>query len=191
MRESVTLNLHAVLPSSRVNGPGKRFVVFFQGCARACPGCFNTATHPFEERIVCSPAGVLDGCPADAQGITVSGGEPFMQPDGLSRLLFCAKERGLTTVVYTGFTIEEIEADERKRASLEFTDALVDGPYVREKRERTLLARGSGNQRVHLLTRRYNMADFMMPGKMELVIGADGTVTGTGFSSMPVPLSVL
>ena len=62
---------------------------------------------------------------------------------------------------------------------------------MREKRERTLLARGSGNQRVHLLTRRYNMADFMMPGKMELVIGADGTVTGTGFSSMPVPLSVL
>lgn len=191
MRERVTLNLHAVLPSSRVNGPGKRFVVFFQGCARACPGCFNAATHPFEERIVCSAADVLDGCPADAEGVTVSGGEPFMQPGGLAELLRHAKERGLTTVVYTGFTIEEIEADERKRACLELTDALVDGPYVQERRERTLLARGSSNQRVHLLTGRYGMADFMMPGKMELVIGADGNITGTGFGSMPAPLSVL
>jgi pyruvate-formate lyase-activating enzyme len=39
------IRVRAFEPASRANGPGLRAVVWFQGCTRACPGCFNPATH--------------------------------------------------------------------------------------------------------------------------------------------------
>ena len=61
-------------------------------------------------------------------------------------------------------------------------DVLIDGPYDASRPERTLLARGSTNQRFHFLTGRYSPDDFIMPGRAEVFIGADGTVRETGFS---------
>ena len=53
--------------------------------------------------------------------------------------------------------------------------------------EPTLLARGSTNQNFFFLSDRYSVVDFYMPGKAEIVIGADGLVTGTGFSRLMRP----
>lgn len=178
-----TLNIHAVIPASRVNGPGTRLVVFFQGCLRDCPGCFNPGTHSFEKRDSYTAREIFDKflTPA-AKGLTVSGGEPFMQPRGLISLLKEARERGLSTAVYTGYTIEEIRADERLSGALELTDVLIDGAFVEDKKETTLLARGSTNQKLNFLTGRYSMEDFYMPGKVEVTIARDGSVVETGFS---------
>ncbi|MEK7679648.1 MAG: 4Fe-4S cluster-binding domain-containing protein, partial [Deltaproteobacteria bacterium] len=52
MPYNTLLNLHAVIKSSRVNGPGRRLVVFFQGCVRRCDGCFNPETHPLKPRLI-------------------------------------------------------------------------------------------------------------------------------------------
>lgn len=189
MPEELVLNLHAVLPVSGVNGPGKRMVVFFQGCLRNCPGCFNQESHRFEERILVKVPELLDeNITPGIEGITVSGGEPFMQPDGLARLLRAASlEYGLSTIVYTGFAIEEIREDPDKAGCLAYIDVLVDGPYDRSVPETTLLARGSRNQRLHFLTSRYSMKDMTLPGKAEIVIDRDGTVRGTGFSMISFP----
>lgn len=180
-----SLNIHAVLERSRVNGPGTRLVVFFQGCSRACAGCFNPETHSFEERERMTPEALLGRyLSKGVEGITVSGGEPFMQPSGLRRLLGLAAASGLTTLVYTGFTIEEILKDQAKADCLEHIDVLVDGPFDKDHAEPTLLARGSSNQRIHLLTGRYTIEDLYMPAKAEVIIGADGQVRKTGFSSL-------
>ncbi|MBI5642197.1 MAG: radical SAM protein [Deltaproteobacteria bacterium] len=177
------INIHAILPLSRVNGPGGRMVVFFQGCLRGCPGCFNPETHPTGDERLLSVEEIIGCLPeAGAEGITVSGGEPFLQPLGLKELLKSARMKGLSTVVYTGFTIEEIGKDEITASLLAFIDVLIDGGYMEEEKETTLLARGSRNQRFHFLTQRYTEADFIMPGKAEVTIGKDGLVTGTGFS---------
>lgn len=183
MKES--LNIHAVIPRSAVNGPGTRLVVFFQGCSRHCPGCFNPDTHPFEQRQLREPEELLKSClTTGVEGLTVSGGEPFAQPSGLRRLLELARAAGLSTLVYTGYTIEEIREDPTIAACLPFIDVLIDGPFVMEMAERTLLARGSENQRIHLLTSRYSVGDLYMPGRVEVIIGDDGTVRKTGFSSL-------
>ncbi len=180
-----SLNIHAVLERSRVNGPGTRLVVFFQGCSRACEGCFNPETHSFEERERVTPEALLGKYLSKGlEGLTVSGGEPFMQPSGLRRLLGLAVASDLTTLVYTGFTIEEILKDPAKAGCLEYIDVLVDGPFDLRLAEPTLLARGSSNQRIHLLTARYSMEDLYMPAKAEVIIGADGQVRKTGFSSL-------
>lgn len=186
------LNLHAVIPSSRVNGPGARLVVFFQGCLRNCPGCFNPETHAFRERLVCTVEEVFSKRPGEGiEGITVSGGEPFMQSEGLMALLKAARERALTTVVYTGFTYGEILEDARLNGCLGLIDVLVDGPFEREKKETTLLARGSTNQVFHFLSGVYSIEDMYLPGRAEVSIGRDGVVTGTGFSTLSFALDSL
>jgi anaerobic ribonucleoside-triphosphate reductase activating protein len=181
VKVSPLINIHAVIPASRINGPGKRLVVFFQGCRKLCPGCFNPETHSLSLRTLLSPADIFDRYLAPStEGITVSGGEPFLQPEGLYGLLSLARGKGLTTVVYTGLEYEDILR--KDRATLGFTDVLVDGGYEEGKKEPTLLARGSTNQRFFFLTDRYAFEDFYMPAKAEVTITDDGRVVKTGFS---------
>lgn len=188
MTEKRLINIHAVIPSSEVNGPGKRLVVFFQGCGRQCPGCFNPETHAYEDRILTDPEKILEENLAEGvEGITVSGGEPFDQPEGLRELLKHAREdHGLTTVVYTGYLYEDLTVDKLKAACLNHVDVIIDGGFVKALREPTFLARGSINQRIIPLTDRYNEDDFIMPGRVEVIIAPDGTVMETGFGRIPL-----
>ncbi|MFQ5586589.1 MAG: 4Fe-4S cluster-binding domain-containing protein [Thermodesulfobacteriota bacterium] len=183
-----TINIHSVIPFSRVNGPGSRMVIFFQGCGHRCTDCFNPATHPFHEVNRLTPEALFERylCGAGGEGIegiTVSGGDPFYQPEALLHLLRIARESyRLSTIVYTGFTCEEIKADPERSRSLSFIDLLIDGRYDSTKRETTLLARGSTNQRFHFLTERYGYDDITLPAKAEIRIAGGGVVVKTGFS---------
>ncbi|MBI2413122.1 MAG: radical SAM protein [Deltaproteobacteria bacterium] len=179
------LNIHAVIPSSRVNGPGARLVVFFQGCARLCGGCFNPETHSFGIKEFLPIDGIFERIQTPVEGITVSGGEPFAQTEGLILLLKAARERSLSTIVYTGYTIEELNKIEAAREALKYIDVLVDGPFIETEKEPTLLARGSSNQGFHFLTNRYSKEDFIMDGKVEVTIKKDGSIVETGFSRVP------
>jgi len=185
--EERLINIHAVIPRSEVNGPGTRLVVFFQGCPRGCPGCFNPDTHAADPHILATPAEVLaDNVTEGVEGLTVSGGEPFEQPEGLAELLRIAKEKyGLTTVVYTGYLYEDIAGDGSRAGCLDYIDVLVDGGFVKALAEPTTLARGSINQRIIPITDRYTEEDFVMDGKVEVIINPDGTVTETGFGRPP------
>lgn len=173
------INVHSILPCSRVNGPGKRLVVFFQGCRRKCIGCFNPGTHSLKKNQLLSAEDILNNfLQPDTEGITVSGGEPFLQVKGLLRLLKKAKEEyGLSTVVYTGFRYEGLPS-----SAFNNIDVLIDGPYKDELKEPTLLARGSSNQRLLFFSDRYQEKDFYMPAKVEIIISRDGTIKETGFS---------
>ncbi|MFZ3073435.1 MAG: 4Fe-4S single cluster domain-containing protein [Thermodesulfobacteriota bacterium] len=187
MNKKTSLNIHAVIPCSRINGPGKRLVVFFQGCGRNCAGCFNHATHSFDTAALYQADEVFERhLTTGIEGLTISGGEPFLQAKGLAEILKIAKERrNLTTVVYTGFTLEELKNKIPSPEALEYADVLIDGPFVESKKEKTLLARGSSNQTFHFLSDAYSIEDFSMPGKIEINIGKDGVVVETGFSKLP------
>ncbi len=184
--QKTLINLHSVIPSSRVNGPGNRMVIFFQGCDNNCPGCFNPTLRSFDIRNQYLPEEIFIKHLTDGiDGITVSGGEPFLQPKGLLELLKTAvRAYGLSIVVYSGFTLKELMNIPECAVCLNFIDVLVDGRYSISKNEPTLLARGSTNQRFCFLSDRYEKADFYMPGKVEVIIDKDGTVTQTGFSRL-------
>ncbi len=179
------LNLHGIIPSSGVNGPGLRCVVFFQGCVRGCEGCFNPGTHDLGMKKSMTVEEVLRSIPSGIEGITISGGEPFLQLHGLLSLLGAIRsETGLSVMVYTGYTLTEIEAKSEMSRVLPLVDVLVAGPYDESLPEKTLLARGSTNQTIHFLSSRYTMADLYLPGRIEVTIGRDGTMTGTGFARL-------
>lgn len=175
-------HVHAVLPDSLANGPGRRYTVWFQGCSLACPGCFNPATHPFDA----APRPVADlveaALAAGAEGLTATGGEPLEQPEALRELCHRAREADLGVIVLSGFTRTEIEADPRRRAAIADADLVVAGRFNPRLRLGTGL-RGSSNKRYWWLTSRYREADLAAVPEAEVRVAPDGTLTYTGMEA--------
>ena len=93
----------------------------------------------------------------DAEGITISGGEPFLQAEELATMLDEIKvKRNYGVIIYTGFLKEELEKnnDNGVLRLLKHADILIDGHYIQELDDGKPY-RGSSNQRIHLLTDRY------------------------------------
>lgn len=147
-----SIRIAGVVRESIVDGPGFRFVVFCQGCPHGCPGCHNPATHDFEGGYDCELQKIIDAVDANPllDGVTFSGGEPFCQPEAFYNLGVELKKRNLNLLAYTGYTYEELISmeDESINKLLSILDLLVDGRFVLEERDLTLLFRGSKNQRV-------------------------------------------
>lgn len=192
------VNLHSIMEVSRCNGPGRRMVVWFQGCTLNCPGCFNPDTHPHEPRIVMAVddlAARIKGEARTIEGISISGGEPLEQREALIELLSRVRaETDLSTLLFTGWTWEEIGALPERDALISALDAVVAGRYDRTQRLdgtgegacATDGLRSSANQTLHLLTGRYAPSDLENIPPAEIVIDSSGTITISGVDPVRV-----
>jgi anaerobic ribonucleoside-triphosphate reductase activating protein len=188
---SARVQLHATIERSRANGPGQRFAIWFQGCSLGCPGCFNPATHPAGAAGAEETRDLVDRILAQGdaiEGVTISGGEPFEQPDALAALVGDLRRRAprLSILVFSGFTRQEIARQPLGPAILGSIDVLVDGRFV-ERRALGRGLRGSDNQRIHLLSERYTLAQIEATPVGEVVIDRDGTVRVSGVA--PIDLN--
>ena len=149
--------VHMKEPAVRVLGPGLRYVLWVQGCERRCPGC--TAPTAWDMRKgdpIPAAALAWEIALSGAEGLTISGGEPFLQAGALGRMVeLIRRRRDMGVIVYTGFLYEELLGMDGAQALLSRTDLLIDGPYIREMDDGRSL-RGSSNQRVLPLTERYH-----------------------------------
>jgi anaerobic ribonucleoside-triphosphate reductase activating protein len=180
--------VHAVEARSRANGPGARFVVWLQGCTLGCPGCFNPATHADaggRERPVAELLAEL-AATTGITGLTLSGGEPMQQPGAALALLEGARRLGLSTLMFSGYTIDELRAQALGPAVLAALDVLVDGRYVATARVGAGL-RGSANQAIHLLTARHTLAEVEATPVAEIRIDRDGSAIATGVNPVKLP----
>jgi len=144
------MRISATVQDSIVDGPGLRFVVFTQGCTHACEGCHNPDTHDLlggTEILVDDVVKDMLSNPL-TDGLTLSGGEPFLQPGDCAMLAAKAHENGLNVWCYSGFTFEELMEMPETRNLLTQVDVLVDGSFVLEEKSLLLKWRGSSNQRV-------------------------------------------
>jgi anaerobic ribonucleoside-triphosphate reductase activating protein len=184
---TVRLNLARTLARSAANGPGERFVLWVQGCPLACPGCWNPDTWAFERRdlrTVDDLAAVILATEG-IEGVTFTGGEPFMQARALAELARILRRAGLSVFIFTGFELAELAKPDH-RALLALADVVVTGRYIAERHALGLPWRGSANQGVHFLTKRYGSADMLRASDAEFHIGADGTLTVTGFPTISI-----
>ena len=139
---------------SIVDGPGLRTVIWTQGCRHHCKGCQNPQTWSFKDGGLVPIKDVLDAIDEleYQDGITFSGGDPMYQPEACNIIAKYCKEKGYNIWVYTGFTYEELIAKSQKEPIyMEFLnniDVLVDGRFILEERDLSLLFRGSRNQRL-------------------------------------------
>ena len=148
------IKLSGEIKESIVDGPGIRYVVFTQGCHHHCKGCHNPETHDvnggyFKE---------IDEIVEDFKkypymnGLTLSGGEPFLQKKEILKLIleFKILYPQKNILIFTGFNFEDLSKanDESINEILKNTDYLIDGKFILEQRDISLKFRGSTNQRI-------------------------------------------
>ena len=148
------LKIAGIVKESVVDGPGFRYVVFAQGCHHKCPGCHNPHTHPIDGGKEISVDEIFSEIIKNPllKGVTLSGGEPFLQAVAFVCLARKVKEAGLSVMIYSGYTLEELtdmfdEFPEYEKL-LDFCDILVDGRFIENEKNLTLKFRGSNNQRI-------------------------------------------
>lgn len=144
------MKLAGEIKHSLVNGPGIRYVIFFQGCPHRCPGCQNPETHDLAGGAEVNPDNLIERISSTKclDGVTLSGGDPLMQPEECAKIAAAVQPMGLNVWLYTGWTMEEILADPLKRKSVRDVDVIVDSPFIQSLRSEACLWRGSSNQRL-------------------------------------------
>lgn len=144
------LRIADIVNDSIVDGPGLRLTVFTQGCVHNCKNCHNPSTHDLNGGKIVDTDFIINKFFENPllDGITFSGGEPFLQPKPLSVIAKAIKEKGFNVIAYTGYTWEKlIEEKEKYIDLLKYTDIVIDGPFVDDLKSYDLHFRGSSNQR--------------------------------------------
>jgi anaerobic ribonucleoside-triphosphate reductase activating protein len=135
---------------SIVDGPGLRTTVWTQGCKHDCKECHNPSTHDMNGGYDVDVDDLVNFYLKQElqSGVTLSGGDPFYQPEALLELTSKLKKNNVNIWCYTGFVFEDLMKDDVCQQVLKNIDVLVDGPFVIAKKSLALLFRGSENQRL-------------------------------------------
>lgn len=135
---------------SIVDGPGLRVVLWTQGCPHGCKGCHNPSTWDMNKGILKDSKDIIEQIKHShlQSGLTISGGEPFLQVAPLLEIVKEVKKLHLNIWIYSGYTFEQLLQDETKKELLAYVDVLVDGPFIASLKSYQLLFKGSSNQRV-------------------------------------------
>ena len=134
------MRFHDITTCDVNNGEGFRVTLWVAGCTHHCQGCRNPETWDFKGG---QPFG------KEAHDYLFSElSKPYIQ--GVTALAKEIKEKlpGKDIWLYTGFTIEQIEANDKLKQILPYVDVIVDGEYVKALRDVTLAFSGSRNQRI-------------------------------------------
>lgn len=149
----MTGNIHSIETFGTVDGPGVRFVVFFQGCPMRCQYCHNPDTWMQKGGTEMTSAEILSRMERNhafyrTGGMTASGGEPMLQSAFLTELFALAKERGIHTCLDTSgvlFSDAPGRLMEIDRL-LDVTDLIMlDIKHMDDAAHRKLTGHGNGN----------------------------------------------
>ncbi|MFE8102387.1 anaerobic ribonucleoside-triphosphate reductase-activating protein [Brenneria goodwinii] len=153
------MNYHQYYPVDVVNGPGTRCTLFVSGCVHQCPGCYNKSTwrlnsgQPFTQELQDRIIADLQDTNIPRQGITLSGGDP-LHPQNVPDILQLVKRiraecPGKDIWLWTGYVLAELTEEQQQVVSL--INVLVDGKFVQDLKDPSLIWRGSSNQVIHYL----------------------------------------
>lgn len=177
------LNVSRIDTGNYVNGVGKRFVLWVQGCQFHCSGCGNPDSWSFETGQLLSVDSVFDMIQksSNLDGVTFSGGEPFLQALDLAKLSKKIKENtNLTIQCFTGFELSELCSDEQLNF-LKYLDTLVYGRYDASKI--------NANQKIWQNPIGNGGGTFENK-KVEIDLDSNGTLEISGFPSKDLLLSL-
>jgi len=136
----------AILENEHLYGPGKRLIIWVQGCSLRCDGCVNEHLWSFDIRKNIAVGALMEMLDDSIEGITLHGGEPLDQSEELFELCKRAKKYNKTIILFTGYKKVELEAVKLKLWNL--ADIVVCGRFEKEKVRYNLQFKGSTNQRV-------------------------------------------
>ncbi|MGL6113815.1 MAG: 4Fe-4S single cluster domain-containing protein [Cetobacterium sp.] len=146
----MNINIYNIVKTTKVLGPGIRYAIWFQGCKRNCKGCLAPDSRRFDKKNPVEITTIITDIKNTPEivGVTISGGEPFEQKDSLFKLLVEIKKLNLNTIVYTGYSLEDLAKKEENIKILQLIDLVIDGEYIEELDNNQPL-RGSENQSLY------------------------------------------
>lgn len=171
---------------SQANGPGRRMVIWVQGCTLSCPGCFNELTHVNlgTEYTVDELFDMIVSNQANIDGVTFTGGEPLQQKKAFIALARKIKSTGLSIVLFTGMTPKELERVDSEIHAL--CDVILAGRF-----DPSLWSSDDplGHKTFIINSDAYyGIEDFYEMPRSEVTIGPDGTMEITGID--PIVLDI-
>lgn len=139
-------------------GPGERLCVWTQGCSKGCKGCISPELQPFmgkeiNEKMLADIIKQI-ATKSHCDKLTISGGDPFEQPDALLALLKLLRNTFDDILIYTGYELAEIQKGIAGAAAIEclkYIDVLIDGRYIENLNNNKCILRGSSNQVIHFI----------------------------------------
>lgn len=182
------MNVHRVMESSTANGPGKRAVIWTQGCSLHCVGCFNPDTHQRDVGLEWSTLDLVFWVVSmkmrhGLDGVTISGGEPLQQSGQLLAFLeelHKAWPRA-SVGIFTGYTWKEAEANAEWSKISAHLNFAVMGRYARKLKTKGSHLIGSANQKMYVINEHlYGTPKFNSPS-VEVQVGKHGGMEITGF----------
>ncbi len=175
------MNVAHIEEQSYIYGPGCRFVIWVQGCSLRCKGCWNSEMWSFNKRTEYSVNQLYEMVKNEnVEGLTILGGEPLDQLDEVFALCQKCQTNGISTMVFTGYEISEIE-NINKSAIKSVTDILITGRYIDSLRTTELQWIGSTNQQILFLSDRYSAYKICNGNYMEIDINENGSIKMLGF----------
>ena len=138
---------YEIVNNEHLYGPGKRLLIFLQGCSLHCKGCVNKHLWDFKCEKMLSKEDILRICEIEkVDGITLHGGEPLDQAKKLLEIVKALKEKKFTVILFTGYTKKEIKDYKLKVWNL--SDIVISGRFELEKQNFYLQIKGSTNQKI-------------------------------------------
>lgn len=199
----MVLRVHSKIESSTVNGPGRRAVIWVQGCSLACPGCWNPDTHSARGGADFEITEILGWirrlwCDGAVSGLTVSGGEPLEQATALEAFLTALRRDipALSVGLFSGYAQRELVEGRFRSEGLSTAERTRSWKNIRKCLDFAVLGRfnrrlpsslplvSSGNQELILVSSRHSLEDFEDQG-VEITIDANGLTQVTGFPIHP------
>lgn len=188
--ENVLLNVANVVVGSYTNGPGKRIVIWVQGCTINCKGCFNEELQPHAARHLVDPElfaiKIVDLCKDNkCEGVTLSGGEPFQQSKALTKFIGVIKDNSLTVTCFSGYKSTTLlnSKDPDVIALLRKIDILIAGKFNATNKYSNRTWYENPDKNIIFLTSTYDSSDARFDESVEYII-KDDYLCITGFPDL-------
>jgi anaerobic ribonucleoside-triphosphate reductase activating protein len=183
------LNIHSYQGNTHAEGPGNRFALWVQGCMKRCKDCCNPDMLEVKPSRIVRNKSIIQLIEKSVkkfniEGITLLGGEPFLQAKGLLDIAEYCSRNHLSVMIFSGYSYTTLLEGtiEGAKELLSFTDLLVDGVYRNDLPDLDRNWVGSTNQKFHFLSNFYMKGiefDHVKPG-LDLLISKN-SITFNGY----------
>ena len=143
--------IHSTDSFGTVDGPGIRFVIFFQGCPMRCLYCHNPDTWTPGQNTLMSAQELLNAYERNKTfyqhgGMTATGGEPMLQMEFLTELFTLAREKNIHTCLDTSGICYNPECPQTADKLLEVTNlVMLDIKHIDDERHKALTGQSNKN----------------------------------------------
>ena len=191
----VDIRINSYIPITTVEGPGKRFCIWVQGCSLHCKGCANSAMWNKDGGTIYKVEELIDLITSykdKIEGITFLGGEPLEQIEAVTEISKAVHTFGLSVLVFTGYEYSDLKNRQDFQELIRYVDILIDGRYEEDKQDFSRPWVGSSNQNYYFFSNKYDESIITKyKNKIEVRIDKNNNISLNGMGNFKEVLKAM